>query len=97
MQSWGLRIDGVGLQGHMVTEPTDTQETPTPSQDILAGALRMFTDLGVDVAYTEVDIRMNTPSTPEKLEEHAAAYGRMMGACMEVESEFYPSLGCWYY
>lgn len=72
----------------MVTEPTDTQEIPTPAQDVLAGALRMFTELDVDVAYTEVDIRMNTPATAEKLEEHAAAFGRMMGACMEVEREF---------
>ena len=71
----------------MVSESTGTQETPTPSQDVLAGALRMFTDLGVDVAYTEVDIRMNTPATAAKLEAHAAAFGRMMGACMEVESE----------
>jgi endo-1,4-beta-xylanase len=69
----------------MVTEPTPTQETPTPSQDELARALRMFTDLGVDVAYTEVDIRMNTPSNASKQQELAAAYGRMMGACMEVE------------
>lgn len=78
----------------MVSESTETQSTPTPSQEILAGALRMFTDLGVDVAYTEVDIRMNTPATPEKLEEHAAAYGRMMGACMEVEREFHQTLDC---
>ena len=73
----------------MVTEPTDTQSIPTPSRDILADALRIFTDLDVDVAYTEVDIRMNTPATAAKLEEHAAAFGRMMGACMDVESEFF--------
>ncbi|MBE3049905.1 endo-1,4-beta-xylanase [Candidatus Bathyarchaeota archaeon] len=89
VQSWGLKIDGVGLQGHMVTESTPTQDVPTPSRDILADALRIFTDLGVDVAYTEVDIRMNTPATAAKLEEHAAAFGRMMGACMDVESEFF--------
>jgi endo-1,4-beta-xylanase len=69
----------------MVTESTPTQETPCPSQEKLATALRMFTDLGVDVAYTEVDIRMNTPSNAQKLQVHAEAFGRMMGACMEVE------------
>ena len=74
----------------MVTESTPTQDIATPEQDVLAGALRMFTDLGVDVAYTEVDIRMNTPATEEKLEEHAAAFGRMVGACMEVERELLP-------
>lgn len=75
----------------MVTESTPTQETPTPSQDVLAAALRMFTDLDVDVAYTEVDIRMNTPSNAQKMQEHADAFGRMMGACMEVERESIPS------
>ncbi|SPO05239.1 probable Endo-1,4-beta-xylanase A [Cephalotrichum gorgonifer] len=85
VQSWGIKIDGVGLQGHMVTESTPTQDVPTPSREVLANTLRMFTDLGVDVAYTEVDIRMNTPSNAQKLEEHAAAFARMMGACMDVE------------
>lgn len=75
----------------MTTESTPTQENPTPEQDVLAGALRMFTDLDVDVAYTEVDIRMNTPATEEKLQEHADAFGRMMGACMEVERESLPA------
>lgn len=74
----------------MVTESTPTQETPCPSQEKLATALRMFTDLGVDVAYTEVDIRMNTPSNAQKLQVHAEAFGRMMGACMEVERRSLP-------
>lgn len=74
----GIRIDGVGLQGHMII-------TSTPSRSALANTLRMFTNLGVDVAYTEIDIRMDTPETQSKLEQAAAAWGRMAGACMDVD------------
>lgn len=83
VRQYGGRIDGVGLQGHLVSESTPTQQTPTPPQDVLDAALRQFTDLDVDVEYTEVDVRMNTPSTPEKLAEQAAAYERVTASCME--------------
>lgn len=82
VQSWGVKIDGVGLQGHLVTESTGTQSVPTPSQETLEKTLKMYTDLGVDVAYTEVDIRMNTPATPEKLKVQADCYARVFGSCM---------------
>lgn len=84
MQSWGVKIDGVGLQGHLVTEKTGTQSTPTPSVDVLTKVLQDYADLGVDSAYTEVDIRMNTPSTADKLKVQAAAYARVAQSCMNV-------------
>jgi endo-1,4-beta-xylanase len=83
VQSYGVKIDGVGLQGHMVSEPTGTQSTPCPSREVLGKALKMFTDLGVDVAYTEVDVRMKTPATAAKLQRHAQAYADMAGACID--------------
>lgn len=84
VQSYGVKIDGVGLQGHLVVEPTGTQSTPTPAQDVLEKTLRLYTDLGVDVAYTEVDIRMNTPATTAKSQAQSDAYGRVAGSCMNV-------------
>lgn len=84
VQSWGVKIDGVGFQGHLVTEKTKTQEVATPSQAVLEGSLRAFTDLGVDVAYTEVDIRMNTPSTSAKLQVQADCYARVAASCLAV-------------
>jgi endo-1,4-beta-xylanase len=84
IQSWGVKIDGVGFQGHLVTEKTGTQDVPTPSQEILEGSLRAMTDLGVDVAYTEVDIRMNTPATPQKLQDEADCYARVAASCLAV-------------
>ncbi|KAL1879670.1 hypothetical protein VTK73DRAFT_6845 [Phialemonium thermophilum] len=84
VQSWGVKIDGVGFQGHLVVEPTGTQSIPTPGRDVLEGSLRAFADLGLDVAYTEVDIRMNTPSTPQKLQAQADAYARVAASCLAV-------------
>ncbi|RDL32090.1 Beta-xylanase [Venustampulla echinocandica] len=85
VQSYGVRIDGVGLQGHLVVSKTPTQDIATPSQEILEKSLRMYTDLGVDVAYTEVDIRMNMPASAQNLQEQAECYGRLTRACMAVE------------
>jgi endo-1,4-beta-xylanase len=85
IQSYGLRIDGVGLQAHMTSESTPTQNTPTPSRANLAAVLNSFTKLNVDVAYTELDIRLNTPANQQKLQANAAAYARMVGSCMDVQ------------
>jgi endo-1,4-beta-xylanase len=85
VQAYGLKIDGVGFQGHLVVERTNTQEVPTPSVEILTAALKKMTDLNVDVAYTEVDIRMNTPSNAAKLQAQAACYGRVVQSCMNLK------------
>ncbi|KAF2834670.1 glycoside hydrolase family 10 protein [Patellaria atrata CBS 101060] len=85
IQSWGVKIDGVGLQGHLTIEKTPTQDVATPSVEVLETTLRLYTDLNVDVAYTEIDIRMNTPATAAKLQLHAEAYARVMTSCMNVE------------
>ena len=84
VQSWGVKIDGVGLQGHLVTSSTPTQSVPTPSQEILEKSLRLYTDLGVDVAYTELDIRMPMPETADKLKVQSAAYARVAASCIAV-------------
>jgi endo-1,4-beta-xylanase len=85
-QQYGVRIDGVGYQGHLVTESTPTQSTPTPSEEDLTAALKVTADLGVDVAWTEIDIRMRTPSNAQKLQQLADAYGRVARACLNVPS-----------
>jgi endo-1,4-beta-xylanase len=84
VQSWGVKIDGVGLQGHLTSESTGTQKTPTPSVAVLTKTLQDYADLGVDVAYTELDIRSNTPSNSEKLTVAAAAWGRVAQSCINV-------------
>ncbi|KAK4149603.1 endo-1,4-beta-xylanase [Chaetomidium leptoderma] len=83
-QQYGVRIDGVGYQGHLVTENTPTQSVPTPSEADLTAALKVTSDLGVDVAYTELDIRMRTPSNSQKQQALADAYARVARSCMNV-------------
>lgn len=85
VQSWGVKIDGVGLQAHMVSESTKTQSVVTPSTEVLTKVLQDYADLNVDVAYTELDIRMNTPSNTNKLQVQAEAYARMAQSCINVE------------
>jgi endo-1,4-beta-xylanase len=84
IQSWGVKIDGVGLQGHLVSESTGTQSTATPSVAVLTKTLQDYADLNVDVAYTELDIRSNTPSNSNKLTAAAAAWGRVAQSCINV-------------
>ncbi|CAO2648866.1 Nn.00g098150.m01.CDS01 [Neocucurbitaria sp. VM-36] len=85
VQAWGVKIDGVGLQGHLVSEPTGTQSIVTPSVAVLTKTLQDYADLGVDVAYTEVDIRSKTPTTTQKLNDAAAAWARVAQSCINVE------------
>ena len=84
VQSWGVKIDGVGLQGHLVTEKTGTQSEPTPSVEVLTKVLQDYADLNVDSAYTELDIRMNTPSNANKLKVQAECYARVAQSCINV-------------
>lgn len=72
----GVPIDGVGLQGHLALQygfPYKVQEN-----------LQRFADLGVDVAFSELDIRMLLPADDAKLATQAAWYGDITKACLAV-------------
>ena len=66
-------IDGVGFQGHL-----DIQ-FGFPD---FAGHMKRVTDLGLEVAITEADVRMILPVTNEKLATQASYYRQMMTACL---------------
>ncbi|KAF1939217.1 glycoside hydrolase [Clathrospora elynae] len=85
IKSYGVRINGVGYQAHLTSEATSSSPSPTPDQKTLETALRATSDLGVDVVYTEVDVRMNTPSTPAKLKVQADAFERIAKSCIAVK------------
>jgi hypothetical protein len=51
---------------------------------ILTKTLQDYADLGVDVAYTELDIRSNTPSNSNKESVAAAAWARVAQSCINV-------------
>ncbi|KAF2681943.1 glycoside hydrolase family 10 protein [Lentithecium fluviatile CBS 122367] len=85
IKSYGVKINGVGYQAHLASEATPTAPGAAPDQKTLEAALRATADLGVDVVYTEIDLRMNTPATPEKLAVQAAAYERVAKSCLAVK------------
>jgi endo-1,4-beta-xylanase len=75
LKQQGVPIDGVGLQAHLIVG----QVPSTLQQNI-----QRFADLGVDVAITELDIRMTLPSDSAKLTQQAADYKAVMNACVAV-------------
>jgi len=75
LKEQGVPIDGVGLQAHLIVG----QVPATLQQNI-----QRFADLGVDVAITELDIRMTLPSDSAKLTQQAADYKAVMNACVAV-------------
>ncbi|WP_231648110.1 endo-1,4-beta-xylanase [Saccharothrix sp. NRRL B-16348] len=71
----GVPIDGVGLQAHLIVG----QVPSTMRQN-----MQRLADLGVDVAITELDIRMRTPADSAKLAQQARDYTAVVNACLAV-------------
>ncbi|KAJ5174246.1 uncharacterized protein N7482_000123 [Penicillium canariense] len=78
VQSYGVKIDGVGLQAHFIVGST-------PSKSSQASTMAAYTALGVEVAITELDIRMTLPSTQALLSQQQTDYSNTVGACVETE------------
>jgi len=68
-------IDGVGMQGHLILGQVPTTIEPN---------MQRFVRLGVDVAVTELDIRMNLPRDAAKDAQQAADYTSVVSACLAV-------------
>ncbi|KAL1632708.1 hypothetical protein SLS56_003405 [Neofusicoccum ribis] len=75
IQAYGVKVDGVGLQAHFTVGNT-------ASQDAIEGVIQDFASLGVEVAITELDIRMETPATDANLEQQATDYQTVVNACL---------------
>jgi endo-1,4-beta-xylanase len=75
LKTQGVPIQGVGLQSHFILEqiPRD-----------LATNMERFSDLGLDVAITELDIRIKLPSTAQKFAQQAKDYASVFKACLSV-------------
>lgn len=57
----------------------------TPSRAALAATLNQFTALNVDVAYTELDVRVSkVPATSSNLQQQAKDYVSVVGSCLDV-------------
>ncbi|KAK1833719.1 endo-1,4-beta-xylanase D [Podospora conica] len=78
LRAKGIKIDGVGLQAHLIAE-----DHPTLDQHI--DAIKGFADLNVEVALTELDIRLTLPATEANLAQQKVAYANVVGACAQVK------------
>ncbi|KAK1777255.1 glycoside hydrolase superfamily [Copromyces sp. CBS 386.78] len=78
VQAAGAPIDGVGFQGHLIVGST-------PSRSSLATVLKRFTALGVEVAYTELDIRHSSlPASSSALATQGNDFANVVGSCLDV-------------
>ncbi|KAJ6537318.1 endo-1,4-beta-xylanase A precursor [Mycena sp. CBHHK59/15] len=77
LKSSGVPLDGIGFQCHFIVGQT-------PSTASLVSNFQRFTALGLEVAITELDIRMTLPSTAALLAQQATDYQNVIAACKAV-------------
>jgi endo-1,4-beta-xylanase len=86
IQSYGVHIDGVGYQAHLTSEATPSNPGAAPDLATLTAALRSTADLGVDVAYTELDVRKNDNTTSAAATAaQVQVWNNVAKACLSVK------------
>ncbi|KAG7451284.1 endo-1,4-beta xylanase [Guyanagaster necrorhizus] len=76
LKAQGVPIDGIGIQCHLIVG-----EVPSTLKE----NFEQFTALGVEIAITELDIRMTLPSTTALLAQQKADYETVISTCTAVE------------
>ncbi|KAK9425634.1 putative Beta-xylanase [Seiridium unicorne] len=76
LQDEGIKIDGVGMQAHFTASAA-----PTLDQQI--AVIESYAALDVEVAYTELDVRIELPLNDTNLEWQKEAYTNAVGACVQ--------------
>ncbi|KAF2440986.1 carbohydrate-binding module family 1 protein [Karstenula rhodostoma CBS 690.94] len=79
IQSYGAKIDGVGLQAHLIVGSTGSESVSAWTTNLNA-----FVSLGVDVAITELDARTTTPATAAAVTQQAKDYATVVQGCKAV-------------
>jgi len=74
-KSDGVPVHGVGFQAHFLSGqvPQDMESN-----------MKRFADLGLDVAVTELDIRIDLPPTEAKLQQQAKDYAFVVKSCLNI-------------
>lgn len=80
LQSKKIRIDGVGLQAHLTAESR-------PTLDEHIAAIEGFAELGVEVALTELDVRLAMPANATNLAQQKEAYKNVSQLVSECFTE----------
>lgn len=76
LQSQGVLIHGIGFESHLKLNGFSASDLQTN--------MERFTALGLEVAITELDIRIQLPASDSDLAQQKIAYTNVVGACMKV-------------
>ncbi|KAL5485662.1 hypothetical protein ACEPAI_6703 [Sanghuangporus weigelae] len=77
LKNAGVPIQGVGLQAHFIVGSLPGN---------LVQTMQQYADLGVEVAITELDIRMTLPADSTKLQTQRNNYQTVIAACKQVSA-----------
>ncbi|MEU1124621.1 endo-1,4-beta-xylanase [Streptomyces sp. NPDC005899] len=72
----GVPLDGVGMQAHLAVQYGFPYE--------MRANMQRFADLGLDVAITELDVRVPLPADAAELATQSSYYQRAVQACLAV-------------
>lgn len=72
----GVPIDGIGFQSHLCTETF-------PGKEVFAADVKRFTDLGIKVYISELDIRLVKEITPDTLQRQGEIFQDVMEVVLE--------------
>ena len=72
--SAGVPLQGIGFQGHFILGQT-------PSTATLISQFEQYTSLGLEVAITELDIRIKQPASAESLAQQQTEFQNVVAAC----------------
>ncbi|WP_254643845.1 endo-1,4-beta-xylanase [Streptomyces sp. BV286] len=78
LRAEGVPVQGFGIQGHLAIQYGFPGDVP--------GNLARFERLGMQTAFTEVDVRMILPVDEEKLATQATYFRRLLDACLGARS-----------
>uniref|UniRef100_L2FLQ3 Beta-xylanase n=1 Tax=Colletotrichum fructicola (strain Nara gc5) TaxID=1213859 RepID=L2FLQ3_COLFN len=79
LKAAGVRIDGLGLQAHL-------EVGKTPSPQTLSKVMSRFTDMGLEVALTELDIRHGkVPADDAAVQQQAKDYASVVKTCVDAK------------
>ncbi|KAI8317308.1 Endo-1,4-beta-xylanase 5 [Colletotrichum sp. SAR11_240] len=79
LKAAGVKIDGLGLQAHL-------EVGKTPSPQTLGKVMSRFTDMGLEVALTELDIRHGkVPADDAAVQQQAKDYASVVKTCVDAK------------